>query len=48
MAALEGYAAAIEVLKMFVILRTYNTLSTARCLTSSRVELIRNLYAPSL
>ena len=45
MAALEGYAAAIEVL-VFRSIRTYCVLNNVRCLMSSRAASIRSLCGP--
>lgn len=46
MAALEGYAAAIEVLVFALYSQSCGVLSNARCLTILRVESIGSLYAP--
>jgi len=47
MAALEGYAAAIEVLAFCNLFASMpSILSIARCSTSSRIAPIRSTYAP--
>ena len=46
MAALEGYAAAIEVFVSSLYSKTYGVLSDARCLTFLRAASIRSLYGP--
>ncbi|KAI0266022.1 hypothetical protein BGY98DRAFT_1032338 [Russula aff. rugulosa BPL654] len=46
MAALEGYAAAMEVLVVSFHSKTYGVLSSPRCSTSLRAASIRSLCGP--